>query len=84
MVQPARNMETGERDRTTEPIPIVGSGCRLPGGATSPSKLWDLLQDPRDVLSDISLKDRFETRGFHHENGDYHGVSDPGRADPTC
>ncbi|KAJ0124367.1 hypothetical protein J7T55_005705 [Diaporthe amygdali] len=66
-------METGERHRTAEPIAIVGSGCRLPGGATSPSKLWDLLQDPRDVLSDISLKDRFETRGFHHENGDYHG-----------
>ncbi|KAI3400061.1 hypothetical protein diail_4599 [Diaporthe ilicicola] len=73
MVQPARSLTTGERHRTAEPIAIVGSGCRLPGGATSPSKLWDLLQDPRDVLSDIGSRDRFETRGFHHENGDHHG-----------
>lgn len=67
-----------EGHRTTEPIAIVGSGCRLPGGATSPSKLWDLLKNPIDLLLDISSKDRFDTRGFHHENGDHHGVSDPG------
>lgn len=59
----------------SEPIAIIGSGCRLPGGATSPSKLWDLLQNPRDLLSNVSSANRFNTQGFYHEDGDHHGVS---------
>ncbi|KAI9150471.1 beta-ketoacyl synthase domain-containing protein [Paramyrothecium foliicola] len=50
-----------------EPIAIIGSGCRFPGGASSPSKLWDLLREPRDVLSEIPAS-RFDTRGFYHPN----------------
>ncbi|MBE3043705.1 hypothetical protein IMZ48_14265 [Candidatus Bathyarchaeota archaeon] len=36
-----------------EPIAIVGSACRFPGDSTPPSKLWDLLREPRDVLQEI-------------------------------
>ncbi|GAW26927.1 putative polyketide synthase [Rosellinia necatrix] len=36
-----------------EPVAIVGFGCRLPGGNSSPQKLWDFLERgdvaPRDV-----------------------------------
>ncbi|KAJ5701472.1 polyketide synthase [Penicillium malachiteum] len=32
-----------EPSRQCEPIAIVGVGCRLPGKASSPSKLWELL-----------------------------------------
>ncbi|KAI1644829.1 beta-ketoacyl synthase [Daldinia loculata] len=32
-------------------IAIVGSGCRFPGNATSSSKLWALLREPRLVAS---------------------------------
>lgn len=49
----------------SEPIAIVGGGCRFPGGAHSPSKLWELLKEPRDVVQEIP-KDRFNTTGFHH------------------
>ncbi|KAE9373525.1 hypothetical protein N431DRAFT_482543 [Stipitochalara longipes BDJ] len=82
-----------------ELIAIVGSGCRFPGGANSPSKalseaafvlalderhefaakvsvrsLWKLLQNPRDVLKDISL-DRFDPRGYYHPDGIHHGTT---------
>lgn len=57
-----------------EPIAIVGSGCRFPGNSNTPSKLWDLLRDPQDLLTPIP-KDRFDSRGFYHEDGQYHGHS---------
>ncbi|KAI1371141.1 putative polyketide synthase [Hypoxylon crocopeplum] len=57
---------------TEEPIAIVGSGCRFPGGSSSPSKLWDLLKEPRDVGSKI---DRFSAEGFYHKDGSHHGTS---------
>ena len=55
-----------------EPIAIVGSGCRFPGNANTPSALWDLLQKPRDLLSSIP-EGRWSSRGFYHENGQHHG-----------
>src|ERR1700736_3787403 len=29
----------------TEPIAVVGMGCRLPGGVNTPAQYWQLLQD---------------------------------------
>lgn len=43
-----------------EPIAIIGSGCRLPGKADTPAKLWDLLQNPTDALKQIPPS-RFRT-----------------------
>jgi len=57
-----------------EPIAIVGSGCRFPGGASSPSSLWKLLEAPRDLRQEIS-PDRFSTTGFYHRNGARHGTT---------
>ncbi|KAI0199478.1 beta-ketoacyl synthase domain-containing protein [Astrocystis sublimbata] len=48
-----------------EPIAIVGSGCRFPGGATTPSKLWELLREPVDVSCHIPPS-RFNADSFHH------------------
>ena len=58
----------------SEPIAIVGSGCRFPGGADSPSALWKLLESPRDVSRDIS-QDRFDTTGYYHPDGSHHGTT---------
>ncbi|KAI2621838.1 amino acid adenylation domain-containing protein [Hypoxylon sp. NC1633] len=55
-----------------ELIAIIGTGCRFPGNATTPSRLWDLIQTPRDLLAEIPV-DRFSIQSFHHENGQYHG-----------
>lgn len=57
-----------------EPIAIIGSGCRFPGGANSPSKLWELLREPRDLLTPIP-ESRFNPTSFYHEDGLHHGTS---------
>lgn len=59
-----------------EPIAIVGSACRFPGSSSSPSKLWDLLSKPRDVLCDISsARHRFSQEAFYHPKAVHHGTS---------
>ncbi|KAI1809437.1 putative polyketide synthase [Poronia punctata] len=55
-----------------EPIAIIGSSCRFPGSSSSPSKLYDLLKEPKDVGSKI---DRFSADGFYHKDGAHHGTS---------
>ena len=57
-----------------EPIAIIGSACRFPGESNSPSKLWDLLRSPRDVLSEIP-PERFSTSGFYHPDNMHHGTT---------
>lgn len=47
-----------------EPIAIIGSGCRFPGGADTASKLWELLSNPRDVSSKIGSGGRFSLERF--------------------
>ncbi|KGO65245.1 Acyl transferase/acyl hydrolase/lysophospholipase [Penicillium italicum] len=61
-------------DSLPEPIAIVGSACRFPGGADSPSSLWKLLRNPRDVSKKIT-QDRFDLRGFYHPDGAHHGTT---------
>lgn len=52
------------------PIAVIGMGCRYPGGATSPEKLWEMCAAQRDAWSRIP-KDRFNADEFYHP--------DPGR-----
>ena len=59
---------------STEPIAIVGSSCRFPGQCTTPSKLWELLKEPRDVLSEIP-PNRFTVKNFYHPDGLHHGTT---------
>ncbi|PLB53452.1 lovastatin nonaketide synthase [Aspergillus steynii IBT 23096] len=59
-------------ERGNEPIVIIGSGCRFPGGASSPSLLWELLRKPRDCLTEIP-KDRFNWEGYHFPDTARHG-----------
>jgi acyl transferase domain-containing protein len=57
-----------------EPIAIIGSSCRFPGNASSPSKLWELLISPRDV-SRRPPADRFDLDGFYHADTEHHGTT---------
>ncbi|KAI1463640.1 putative hybrid NRPS/PKS enzyme [Daldinia caldariorum] len=57
-----------------EPIAIIGTGCRFPGQSDNPSKLWDLLKEPRDLLKEIP-EDRFSVDAFYHPHNYHHGTS---------
>ena len=35
----------------SEPIAILGIGCRFPGGVNSPDDLWQLLSEEGDAIS---------------------------------
>ncbi|KAI1817700.1 hypothetical protein GGS20DRAFT_599281 [Poronia punctata] len=52
-----------------EPIAIIGMGCRLPGGADSPDKLWRLLEQDQNTWTDVP-PDRYNWKAFHHPHQD--------------
>ncbi|KAI1632482.1 ketoacyl-synt-domain-containing protein [Biscogniauxia mediterranea] len=55
-----------------DPIAVVGIGCRFPGSATSPSKLWQMLQKGESAWSEIP-PDRFNINSFYHPNTERQG-----------
>lgn len=63
----------------SEPIAVIGSSCRFAGGATSPSKLWDLLSSPGDLSKEVP-SNRFNAAAFYHEDGEYHGTTNSTKA----
>ncbi|MBI5563326.1 MAG: type I polyketide synthase [Chloroflexi bacterium] len=45
-------LDTIEQART-EPVAIIGIGCRLPGGVNSPAAYWHLLRNGLDAISEV-------------------------------
>src|SRR5215472_4509781 len=37
----------------TEPIAIIGLGCRFPGGADNPESFWRLLENGTDTITEV-------------------------------
>ncbi|KAF4997659.1 hypothetical protein FGRMN_3691 [Fusarium graminum] len=60
--------------KAPQPIAVVGSANRFPGGCDTPSKLWDLLRSPRDLLQEIP-KSRFDIDAFYHPDPLHHGTT---------
>ena len=48
-----------------EPVAIIGIGCRLPGGASSPAAFWSLLRNRVDAIREVP-SDRWNAALFHH------------------
>ncbi|EFR01671.1 lovastatin nonaketide synthase [Nannizzia gypsea CBS 118893] len=57
-----------------EPIAIIGSACRFPGDCDTPSKLWELLKSPRDLLRQVP-PDRYNADAFYHPDPNHHGTT---------
>ncbi|CAG8958684.1 hypothetical protein HYFRA_00011526 [Hymenoscyphus fraxineus] len=62
-------------DDPLEPIAIIGSGCRFPGDTNTPSKLWELLKSPRDLLRQIP-PERYDAEAFYNPDPKHHGTTD--------
>ncbi|MGB1249061.1 MAG: type I polyketide synthase [Candidatus Promineifilaceae bacterium] len=45
-------IETMEQARS-EPIAVIGMGCRFPGGANTPAEYWSLLQNGVDAICEV-------------------------------
>ncbi|GFG26862.1 lovastatin nonaketide synthase [Aspergillus udagawae] len=60
---------------TLEPIALVGTGCKFPGSSSSPSRLWNLLCNPKTVASEPPST-RFNGRSYYHPDGNHHGTTD--------
>ncbi|MFD6282151.1 beta-ketoacyl synthase N-terminal-like domain-containing protein, partial [Streptomyces sp. NPDC060209] len=68
-----------ENDRltaaATEPIAIVGMGCRLPGGVSSPDDLWKLVAEGRDGVTPFPSDRGWDLEGLFDPDPDRSGTS---------
>ncbi|XWW93079.1 hypothetical protein V2A60_001007 [Cordyceps javanica] len=58
-----------------EPIAVIGTACRFPGSSDTPSKLWELLKEPRDLVSKVSARRRWHPNAFYHSEPEHHGTT---------
>jgi acyl transferase domain-containing protein len=57
----------------SEPIAIVGIGCKFAGDASSPSGLWKLVAEGKSAWSEIPAS-RFNLNGAYHLNNEKLGT----------
>jgi acyl transferase domain-containing protein len=71
-----RELDAAERARS-EPIAIVGLGCRFPGGASDPDAYWRLLRDGVDAIREVP-GERWDAGRYHDPDPQTPGTT-PGR-----
>lgn len=42
-----------QRNRTAEPLAVIGMAVRMPGGAQTPEEFWDTLSNGVDTITDF-------------------------------
>jgi acyl transferase domain-containing protein/acyl carrier protein len=71
-VQNMRSQLEAQKPAQTEPIAIIGMGCRFPGDANDPESFWNLLQNGVDAVSDIP-PERWNMEELYDPNPDLPG-----------
>ncbi|OQS19279.1 hypothetical protein B0T44_14725, partial [Nocardia donostiensis] len=59
----------------TEPIAIIGIGCRYPGGADDADGLWDLVSSGRDAISEFPTDRGWDLAALFDQQPDTIGIS---------
>ncbi len=60
-----------EREKS-EPIAVIGMACRLPGGANTPERLWEILRDGVDAVTEVPAA-RWDADEFYDPDPDAPG-----------
>ena len=58
-----KKLEAVEREKT-EPIAIIGVGCRFPGNVNDPDSFWNLLHEGIDAVTEIP-SDRWDIESYY-------------------
>lgn len=69
--QARARLEASEYEKT-EPIAIIGMGCRFPGGAKTPQDFWELVHSGVDGIGEIPAS-RWDVDGYYHPDPDVPG-----------
>jgi polyketide synthase 12 len=70
-----RSPDRAGTDADTEPIAIVGMSCRLPGGATGPDRLWELLAAGGDAMSMFPADRNWNLEELYHPDPEHPGTT---------
>ncbi|WP_207390455.1 type I polyketide synthase [Rhodococcus sp. ABRD24] len=63
------------RDLESDPIAVIGMACRLPDGTNTPQRLWELLRDGGETLSDFPTDRGWDLAGLYHPDPENSGTS---------